>query len=74
MNVPKDFKKFVIKPDPLANLGTPGSMNKPPLKLATKGPIKIIAKNAIDKTSPQKEEGESGKIMKMRVRPPSGRT
>lgn len=89
MNLPKDHKKFVVKPDPLANLGTPGSVNKPPLKLLAKGPIKVLPKGAIDKSSPQKEEGEAGKIVRMTLkrgsstqmdttqatkRPPSGRT
>jgi len=68
MNLPKDHKKFVVKQDPLANLGTPGSVNKPPLKLANKGPIKVLPKGAIDKSSPQKEEGEAAKIVRMKVK------
>lgn len=89
MNLPTDHKKFNVKQDPLVNLGTPGSVNKPPLKLANKGPIKLIPKGAIDKSSPQKEEGESSKIVRIKLkggsstqadlaqapkRPPSGRT
>ena len=67
MSIPKDHKKFVVRQDPLASLGTPGSINKPPLKLSTRGSIKVLPRAAVDQSSPQKQDGETSKIIKMKV-------
>ena len=61
MNLPKDHVRFKkLETDPTAKLQTPGAAgkkkislvgadgSKPPLKLTTKGPIKIIAKDQAD--------------------------
>lgn len=61
MNVPKDHIRFKkLDSDPIAKLGTPGAVakkkinltgtdgSKPPLKLAAKGPIKILPKDSGD--------------------------
>lgn len=65
MTLPKEHKRFNVN-DPLVNLGTPGS-SKPPLKLSTKSSIKVISKGAVDKSSPQKGDGEPNKILRMKV-------
>lgn len=64
MNLPKDHIRFKkLDADPIAKLQTPGAAakkklslvgadsSKPPLKLATKGPIKIIPKDPADPTA-----------------------